>query len=79
MAITGKYRGKDATELSALRTQYETTRTACLTGGQSYSRPGMSFTRAGLSEINAELAEIEYAQRVAGGTLVTKQVADLSA
>jgi hypothetical protein len=69
-AATGKYLGMSATDLAALKTQYEAARTAILTGGQAYTRPGLSITRATLSEISDELAEIYYALNVNTGGIV---------
>jgi hypothetical protein len=78
-AITGKYVGKASAELTALRTQLESARTACLTGHQSYSRPGFSFNRVSFDSICQELAEVEYAQGLAAGTIATTTYADVSA
>lgn len=77
--VTGKYVGKSASELTALRTQFETARTNILTGHQSYTRPGLSVTRADLRLIMEELQEIEYAQRVESGNLMRETVAALDA
>lgn len=76
---TGKYLNLSAAELSALRTQLESARTAILTAGQAYTKPAISMTRVSFKELTEELHEVLYAQSRQGNTLVTETVADLSA
>jgi hypothetical protein len=76
-APLGIYIDLSTAELSALRTQLETARTAILTGNQSVSRAGISYTRADLRAILEELREVIYAQSAQAGTAISTTYADL--
>ena len=75
-APLGIYVNLSDTELSTLRTQLESARTAILTGNQAVSRAGISYTRADLRAILEELREVIFAQDQRAGRSVTTTYAD---
>ena len=75
-ALLGIYTTLTSAELSALRTQLETARTAILTGNQSVSRAGISYTRADLNAILGDLREVYFAQKLRGATVPSTTYAD---
>lgn len=78
-AITGRYAGLDSATLAARLVRVDALIVSIETGHQSGSRPGFSYSKASYADALQERAELEYAQRLASGSLVSRTYADQSA